>query len=178
MRWGRVDACVLVVLAVGFVSACGSVSSHEGAKSKAADVNSASISTVEKDNRVVPPYKVPGQLKRTGLKIVFRKGTLPTGIERAIYGVATNSHGRSVDFAFFLTGNDRARLMDQLAFNKFIPHATDEGSKASASFIEASNAGYGRALDSVAAEEELEITGTLYYAVARLAPRALKESGP
>jgi hypothetical protein len=129
--------------------------------------------------KIIDPEKVPGTLRHTGFHIVFRSGPLPTDFVSAIYGTASNAHGISINFGYFFVPNDKAGAYDRPELEKLVPDATAEGSTSGESYITITSAGaHSKQGSSRAREEEFNIAGTLQWAVAGLAPKALREEGP
>jgi hypothetical protein len=128
--------------------------------------------------KIVDPEEVPGTLRHTGFHIVFRSGPLPTDFVSAIYGTASNAHGISINFGFFFVPNDRAGVYDRPELKKLVPDATAEGSTSGESYIVITSAGARSKRESSRTREEFSIAGELHWAVAGLAPKALREEGP
>jgi hypothetical protein len=171
---------VRVVAAASLVLAgCGSGHKQENGHRNAADsvgVNAAAAS--RESGRIVEPAEVRSALMHTGFHIAFRRGPIPTGFADTFYGVATNSRGRSINFGFFLSSNDRTEGSGSATLRKLVPDATNEGSTAGESYIEVTSAGANRKPTDPRAGEELEIAAYLRYAVAKLAPKAFETEGP
>jgi hypothetical protein len=128
--------------------------------------------------KIVDPEEVPGALRHTGFHIVFRPGPLPTDFVSALYGTASNAHGISINFGFLFVPNDSAGAYDRPELEKLVPDATAEGSTSGESYIAITSAGAHSKKESSRMREEFDIAGTLQWAVAGLAPKALREEGP
>lgn len=122
---------------------------------------------------IVDPTKVPDQLARTDLHIVYRRGPRPAGFVRAIYGTASNSRRKSIHFGFFFTNNAHTAISAGSHLKQLVPDATEEGSASGHSYVEVTNAGGHGGPHSLRTQEELRIAHELRRAVAKLAPRAM-----
>jgi hypothetical protein len=128
--------------------------------------------------RVVDASRVPNAIKSVGLQIILRLGKTPPQFVGAVYGTARNSHGTSVNFGIFLSGDQNASRYFVPALRKLVPGATREGSTSGESYIAITSAGAGGSPTSRKSEEEFSIAGTLQERVAGLARKALEEEGP
>lgn len=126
---------------------------------------------------VVAPALVPHTLReKTGLRIQLRPGPTPAGYDKAIYGTAINARGVKIQFAFFFAPNTHSEVPENLF--RLIPHATDNGSSAGKSYIMISTAEYGHQQNVKLREEEFDMSSKMQWAVAALAPRAIREESP
>lgn len=178
----RVLSCVVMILGCLLVVGCGE-SSHNQSLSKSGTTLTVPDTMVGiargESGKIVDPERVPGILRRTGLHIVFRPGPIPPGFVSAIYGTASNSHGASINFGFFFVTNDKAGSYNRAELEKLVPEATDEGSTNGESYIVDTSAGTrDKRIGPRIREEEFGMAGELHWAVAGLAPKALKEEGP
>ncbi len=121
---------------------------------------------------IVDPTKVPGQLAKASLHIVYHRGFRPTGFTSAIYGTASDSHGVSIHFGFFFVNNTDAPYPESSL--RFVSGATGKGSASGRSYVEVTSAGSRRGVNSPKAREEFRMAHELRRAVAELAPASFE----
>jgi hypothetical protein len=126
---------------------------------------------------VVDPAKISGAVRDSGFQVVLRPGPTPAPFVRAIYGVARNARGRSVNFGFFVTANTSAGEDLTPAVEKLVPGATAEGSTAGESYVAVTSAGAPHGPERQT-KEEFEIADRLQLRVAHLAGEAFVKEGP
>lgn len=179
MQGGRyVVTALLCVLVMGCGGNGGSRTQSNSNIASGRPDTAVGVATVD-SGKIVDPKGVPEALRHTGFHIVFRSGPLPTDFVSAIYGTASNAHGTSINFGFFFAPNDKAGAYDRPELEKLVPDATAEGSTSGESYIVVTSAGaHNKRIGSKIREEEASIAGELHWAVAGLAPKALREEGP
>ena len=173
--------CAVTVSLCVLVAGCGRNGSSrtQSNSSNVSGVPDAPVGVAIGDSgKIVDPEKVPGALRHTGFHIAFRYGPIPTDFVSAIYGTASNAHGTSINFGYLFAPNDSAGAYDRPELEKLVPEATAEGSTSGESYIAITSAGARSKRESARRREEFNIAGTLQWAVAGLAPKALREEGP
>src|SRR5580704_1435941 len=175
----RIAISTIPALALLLVTGCGANSGRMQSNSNiASSVPDTTVGVTMGDSgKIVDPEEVPAALKHTGFHIAFRPGTIPTDFVSAIYGTASNAHGISINFGFFFVPNDKAGEYDRPELERLVPDATAEGSTSGESYIAITSAGARSKQESSRTREEFRIAGELHWAVAGLAPKALREEG-
>ncbi len=172
----RIPCYVVTVLVCIWFAACGS---NGDVLQMQSSTKSASPQVVlNNTGKLVDPDRVPGALRHTGLHIIFRYGPIPTGFTGSTYGTASNAHGAKINFGFFTTPVAKAGEYERPELAKLVPGATNEGSTIGESYIAITSAGAGSKRDGQKEREEFGIASELHWAVAGLAPKALREEGP
>ena len=182
IKVSRVGIAISCCMLVG----CGGNGTHSAKTSGRTTSNSAERGSIpegtssvsSESGRVVDASRVPDAIKSVGLQIVLRAGKTPPQFVGAVYGIARNSHGTSVNFGIFLSGDQNASRYFVPALRKLVPGATREGSTSGESYIAITSAGAGGSPTSRKSAEEFSIAGKLQERVAGLARKALEEEGP
>ncbi|HEY2217187.1 MAG TPA: hypothetical protein VGH21_06805 [Solirubrobacteraceae bacterium] len=125
---------------------------------------------------MIDPRDVRSALRRTPYRLKFTPGQRPAKFRGAIYGSASNAHGTSIHFAFFIAPGTNAGELTSKALKKLVPGSTTEGTQVGTSYVLITSAKGGAA--DRASKEQFEIMYELAGAVAELAPAAYKEEGP
>jgi hypothetical protein len=179
-------AVVVIALSCCMLAGCGGNSTQSGKTSGQTTSNNAeranapggASSVPSASGRVVDASRVPDAIKHVGFQIILRAGRTPPQFVGSVYGTARNSHGASVNFGIFMSGDQNASRYFVPSLSKLVPGATREGSTSGESWIAVTSAGAGGSPGSRKAEEEFSMAGTLQERVAGLARKALEEEGP
>lgn len=172
----QVVCYAVTVLVCIWFAACGG---NGGAPKMQSSAKSGDPQVVlNNSGKVVDPNRVPEALRHTGLHIIFRYGPIPAEFTGATYGTASNAHGTKINFGFFITPIAKAGEYERPELAKLVPGATNEGSTIGESYIAITSAGAGSKREGQKEREEFGIASELHWAVAGLAPRALREEGP
>jgi hypothetical protein len=118
-------------------------------------------------------------IEHSGFRIRWRSGPTPKPFVAALYGTAEGRRRIKVNFGYFFAGTNEAQRLLRRSLAKLVPHATEEGSSASVSFVAITSAGSsGKPPSSSWVYEELHIANTLQRKVSKLAPVAHGYEGP
>jgi hypothetical protein len=167
----------IAVLVTWALAGCGGASGSGVSAGSVVTVKAAHGQAQRRDReKVIDPREVRSALRRTHYRLSFTPGQRPARFRDAIYGSASNSHGVSIHFGFFIAPGPNAAELAPRTLRKLVPEGTAEGTQVGASYVLVTSA-KGGAGDR-ASKEQFEIMYELEEAVAKLAPAAYREEGP
>jgi hypothetical protein len=170
-------AIATTVVVTWALAGCGGAGGNGAGAGSVVTVRAAHGQAQRRDRgKVIDPREVRSALRNTHYRLSFTPGQRPARFRGAIYGSASNSHGASIHFGFFIAPGPNAAELAPQALRKLVPDGTAEGTQVGTSYVLVTSA-KGGAGDR-ASKEQFEIMYELEEAVAKLAPAAYREEGP